>query len=256
MDKGWLQGSKSGAGGGSLASAKTLYDSVLNEIRVHGSLYHRHIPLLLAVIDETAAVKVDDESSDEQVMQRLADGTVSDDDVLGKQCVYLVMELCKGGALMQETGDGGFARGGSAAAAAGATFQPDTAAWYILHVLRALAYLHARGIAHRDVKPSNVLLASHPFDLALLCDLGSCIDMQGSTRGDRVLRTRANLPAAALPCEVTGEECDWLEAAPAWRGGKPLRDTSALTPAFQPPECVSAPYEYDAYAADIWALGA
>lgn len=225
---------------------------MLNEVRVHASLYHRHIPLLLAVIDETAAVKVDDDASDEQMMQLLKDGTIRDEDIMQKHCVYLVMELCKGGALMQETADGGFAAGKPEASA---TLQPSKAAWYTLHVLRALAYMHARGIAHRDVKPSNVLLSAHPFDMALLCDFGSCIDLKGSTAGERVLRTRDNLPSAPLPSEVTGEECDWLETDEPWSGAGRLRDTSALTPAFQPPECVAAPFEYDAYAADIWALG-
>ncbi|KAJ8608628.1 hypothetical protein CTAYLR_008724 [Chrysophaeum taylorii] len=52
-------------------------------------------------------------------------------------------------------------------------YPEDRAKIAALAVLDALAYLHARSIAHRDVKPENILLKSRRDDCDLkLCDFG------------------------------------------------------------------------------------
>jgi len=43
---------------------------------------------------------------------------------------------------------------------------------YLLQILRGLQYLNEKGVAHRDLKPQNILIdiVSH---IAVICDFGS-----------------------------------------------------------------------------------
>jgi protein brassinosteroid insensitive 2 len=43
---------------------------------------------------------------------------------------------------------------------------------YLFQILRGLAYIHERGICHRDIKPHNILV-DPSAQRALLCDFGS-----------------------------------------------------------------------------------
>jgi serine/threonine-protein kinase len=66
---------------------------------------------------------------------------------------FFVMELCSGGSLADRI-------------AAGRRLSPDDLIPILISVADGLAGLHARGVVHRDVKPSNILLAPARAKLA------------------------------------------------------------------------------------------
>ena len=74
---------------------------------------------------------------------------------------FLVMDLCEGGSLAER-----FAASGTHG------LPPEILVPILADVARGLAALHATGVIHRDVKPSNVLLAG---GRALIADLGIAV---------------------------------------------------------------------------------
>uniref|UniRef100_A0A0D9VWL8 non-specific serine/threonine protein kinase n=1 Tax=Leersia perrieri TaxID=77586 RepID=A0A0D9VWL8_9ORYZ len=118
--------------------------------------------------------------------------------------VYLVMELATGGDLM------------SRLAALPSRRLPEHAARRVfVQLASALAYCHARGVSHRDVKPQNVLvdgegnLKVSDFGLAALPD---------TRRDDGRLHTACGTPAFAAP-EVLRRKAYDGAVADAWSCG-------------------------------------
>ena len=62
---------------------------------------------------------------------------------------YLVMECLEGRTLAEALGDG---------------FEPERAIDIVRAILRGLAYVHERGLLHRDLKPGNIFLQRLPDD--------------------------------------------------------------------------------------------
>ncbi|OAY40200.1 CDPK-related kinase 1 [Manihot esculenta] len=62
--------------------------------------------------------------------------------------VYVVMELCKGGELLDRI----LARGGK--------YSEDDAKTVMVQILSAVAYCHLQGVVHRDLKPENFLFTT------------------------------------------------------------------------------------------------
>ncbi len=116
-----------------------------------------------------------------------------------------------------------------------------------LDLAEALAYLHASGFAHRDVKSSNVLLkycASSRRVRAKLCDFGSAAPV--GTMPRRPARRRASGPLAWLGGARSSER--------SWRpvGSMLWMAPEMLAP---PAEDEAPPEGFTGDAADVYALG-
>lgn len=147
---------------------------VLREALVHRQAFEEEVELL-ATLDHPAVVQVLDLGEVTEATEALSGGQL----VAGTP--YLVMEFVPGGTLTDHRG---------------------TLPWadvrdLLLALLDALAYVHARGILHRDLKPQNVLVGESAEGLYVrLSDFGlSGAGMKGQVAGT---------PAYMAPEQFTG----------------------------------------------------
>jgi tetratricopeptide (TPR) repeat protein len=80
---------------------------------------------------------------------------------------------------------------------------PRAVAGCIALVARALAFAHARGVLHRDVKPSNVIVTTD--GQPVLLDFGVAIDAESDAPGLTLTGEMAGTPAYLAPELIGGE---------------------------------------------------
>ncbi|KAL8739313.1 MAG: hypothetical protein Q9181_000044 [Wetmoreana brouardii] len=119
--------------------------------------------------------------------------------------LYMVLEMCKKGVIMKvgvdETAD---------------PYEEELCRYWFRDLMLGIEYLHAQGVAHRDIKPDNCLLTED--DVLKIVDFG-----------------------VSEMFEKTSEM---------------LTAKSAGSPAFMPPElCVAKHGDISGKAADIWSMG-
>jgi len=83
--------------------------------------------------------------------------------------LWMALELVRGGTLAEDM------------ARSGGTIALQRALKFARHIASGLAYAHERGIVHRDVKPSNVLLTLEPDPIAKLNDFGIAKALDATT---------------------------------------------------------------------------
>jgi len=142
-------------------------------------------------------------------------GTFESDDEYAKleqdtPCLGYVMELCAQGTLADLLSHVGFVN-------------EATGAWFIRDMLSALAFLHARRIIHRDVKPSNLMFDSN--SVLKLADFGAAIHPFGGAddRRGKLQGTLLYLPPEAITSKSYGPAMD------VWAVGCVALELLALT---------------------------
>lgn len=104
---------------------------------------------------------------------------------------YLVLQLLEGESLAQLTER----RGG--------VLSPQEAIFYTRQVLRGLAYAHAKGIVHQDLKPQNIQIT--PSREALIVDFGIAVLMEAQPERRGTVR---GSPAYMPPEQAQGKYLD------------------------------------------------
>lgn len=130
--------------------------------------------------------------------------------------IYMVMEYCRGGELFDRV-------------AASSTFSEQVAARLSHQILSAICYIHAKNIAHRDVKPENFLFLSYSVSAPMkLIDFG----LAKRFHARRQLRTRVGTLYYVSPEVLHGaynEKCD------VWSAGVIVYLLLCGTPPFNGP---------------------
>ncbi len=108
-----------------------------------------------------------------------------------EELVYLVMQYVNGGTFRQRLGQ---------------PLAVADACAAVIQVARALQHAHARGIVHRDVKPSNMLIETGEESRILLTDFGiaKLQGMHGLTKSGTTIGT----PEYMAPEQAEGREID------------------------------------------------
>lgn len=164
-----------------------------------------------------------------------------------EQRLTLVLQLCEGGELLQLL----LGRPEHKLAEA-------EAARVLCQLGGALAHLHGLGVAHRDVKPDNVLLSQQGCVAAVkLCDLGSAATLHAGAAGAGALRwaerPRGGAEGGAGAAAQREHDGRWASFAPPSPSDWPDAAAPAGTPGYLAPELRSG--STWGSGVDVWALG-
>ena len=116
---------------------------------------------------------------------------------------------------------------------------------HFLQVCNTLAYAHSKGVIHRDMKPSNVMVGA--FDEVLVMDWGLAKVLARGGVADEAKASRASEPA-----EVLTE----IKTARFGSGSETAAGSVMGTPAFMPPEQAGGEIDKLDERADVFGLGA
>jgi serine/threonine protein kinase len=120
--------------------------------------------------------------------------------------VHLVMEMCSGGDLFDRI----VSRKNTV------PFSEEEAATVLQKLMEAISYCHSMGIAHRDIKPDNILFVSNSNSLAQikLVDFGQASSF---SPGQGLMQGIVGTPHYVAP-EVLGGK-DYSEKVDVWSAG-------------------------------------
>ncbi|KNA24237.1 hypothetical protein SOVF_017850 [Spinacia oleracea] len=126
-----------------------------------------------------------------------------------KSKIYLVMELAKGGDLF-----------GKLSRRADHKFPEPLARKYFHQLVSALQYCHQNGVAHRDVKPQNLLLDEEGNIKVSDFGLSAVAETTVASKDKLMLQTSCGTPAFAAP-EIVGRTRNGYDGskADAWSCG-------------------------------------
>lgn len=161
--------------------------------------------------------------------------------------LYLLIDYVPGGDLFQQLEENHFLKG---------KYTEDYVAKVMVQILDALAYMHSKNIAHRDLKPDNLLLNKHEncedqaADTAptvILCDFGFARHMDDRDCDGTVSPITPGGPLAKAQAAQrydSGEETPGTGSRQGWRSGltrgslRHLNMTACGTPHYIAPEVI------------------
>ncbi|KAL9183750.1 hypothetical protein ACHAXT_004606 [Thalassiosira profunda] len=118
-----------------------------------------------------------------------------------KHCIYFVLELCAGGTLHDLIQS----RSANISDANAAVFDISWARYYAGQLLRAIEYMHQRGVVHRDVSPRNIGLTSKGE--IKLGDFGAAAVFVKHDCGDGTYRLKRWVPPGSRPLIEEFDNC-------------------------------------------------
>ena len=142
--------------------------------------------------------------------------------------VHAILEYCSGGSLQRLLTKKN--QGGNLSRSFGLDERLcETVAWQIAS---ALSCMHGLGIAHRDLKPDNILFFDHTHSRVKICDFGFAVAC-----GERKVRTMVGTPTYMAPeiCGAGLTRRETYHAAPCdiWAFGAIVYEMLEGKPAFR-----------------------